>query len=463
LNTATSTYHLASSIPELAFEREVAQERARATMHARERQMLYEDKPMQPVDALSSGHRVLAAESPELRKELYGGLVFDCKRLFGEWRSTNIAEYFEPIEHEWDEATEAFFLNGRSTSAATESGLIPTVHHEENEYRINDYVEEETMRLIRGFGGAALAGTVLRTHQPCADWAIDVYKNGGKNFGGYVPWIEKRIFRDMKIDPKTGNRSQEQVNLPADYLTDDIIEIALLERNIDTTNMTKNEKHAAGILADDSLMDFVAHLDQVASREWCAEIFMGEVVNDGTVKDYEVFKQQAIERQRELDVHAEMTADFILDLCRDNTDGMKALELVENFVKHILIAKSQHQPEIAVEIFDEKTAIGLQEVDMLLRLNTEASLREAEIRLTQVIQQAPGGGYCGAGSCDLVRARLTGDEADKIKKLGFDPKDTLVDKSDRTCKKCGSKTVVYDLKQAKKGCIKDNCGATKGY
>lgn len=458
----TETYISADSIPELAFAREQERLVSEALMAARAVQADHAEYAQQPVDALSTGHRVLEAKQKfglgsSEHQEANQALWMDCRRLVAEWRRKNKPESFAPITHARDEDSQEFIAYGRSTRAMNQDALIPTAYGEEDSRRINEDIEDFTSMHARHLGGFSLGQTVrMRTISECTDWSIEAYKIDGKSRGGYVPEIEKLMIRDMDLsDPD--QRTQEQFGLPGTYFTHYVIQQALLRKGFDATEMDKTELHGTQLFVDDELSEFVAALDEVASEEWCTEIYLGEEVPKGTTKDYEAFKQEALERQELLESDAVMIADFVLGLCEENANPKVALLYVEEFVKQLLITKSQEDLNITTEMFDDETLQGLLDVQYLQQMGL---LENAQERLNEVVAEAPGGGFCGAGSCDLERAKLSGDEADKIKDLGFDPKDTLVDKGNRRCT-CGKKTVVYDLKQKSKGCL--SCGKKKKY
>lgn len=456
-------YISADDIPELAAMR--AEERAASEqlMNERARQQLSGEHATQPIDALSTAQRVLQAkqaygEHSAEYMEARSGLFHDCHRLVAEWRRKNTYEYFPVVRHQYDPRDGEFYADGRSTLAMTTAGLIPTAFAEENTRRINEHLEEFTSMQARKFGGFLLDKTVrMRTVSECPEWAMTLYAEDGQSRGGYVPEIEKVKFRDMIIDPETGDRMQEEIAVPGIYINHYVIQKTLARAGLDVRNLDRTALHGTQLFVHDDLFDFIAQLDEVASEEWCVPIFMGEVLPDGAIKNYEAVRAQAIERQRQLERHSRMVADFVLELTESNTDPGEAPMYVEEFVKQLLVTLAREDIDITAEMFDAHTVRGLQEVQML---QTSGRYNEAWERMNRVVEEAPGGGYCGAGACDLVRSKLLGSEADKVKKLGFDPKDTLVDNGNRKCK-CGKKTVVYDLKKAQKGCL--SCGATKKY
>lgn len=464
----TKSYLHVEAIPELAETREQVRADAWAIVQGREQQIdqgQHEHLPL-TIDALSTAARVEAAkhhygENSPQHKEAYNGLFLDCHRLLAEWRRKNTAEYFPLLQHDLDADTGEYLAHGASIWQMTEDALMPMSQPEEIERRVNERVEEATAMRLCGLGGVALGEMVrMRTVSECADWSIDLLNKGATSgFGGYVPTIEKLMVRDMIIDPITGQRFEEQMGLPGTYITHDIIQRALAQRGMSVNQMNKTGLHGTQMLVEDDLIDFVELLDTVASEEWCVPIFKGEKVDDRFVKDYSTIRQEAIDRQHTLESYAHMVADFVTDLYITGTDPRQAPEVIETFVKQLLIQVAQENEPAAIEMFDQETAIGLQQVAVL---HTQGKDWEALALLEQVIDAAPGGGYCGAGSCGLERIGADSKAAEDVKELGFDHKETILDKGGRKCPNCNKANVVaYDLGKKMKGCT--NCKATAKY
>jgi hypothetical protein len=185
---------------------------------------------------------------------------------------------------------------------------------------------------------------------------------------------------------------------------------------------------------------------------------MGESVEASHPRNYESVKTEAYERQNGLLKESRAVALFVLSLAENGTDRHKAPELVEAFVKKLLFNKAQDSYELAAQIFDKKTAEGLRQV---AHLNNIGRPEEARILLENVEVNAPGGGYCGAGSCGL-EAVVAGSKEEKRlqEELGFGKAKDLIKDTERKCR-CGAKTVFYDVKQGKKGC--STCHKTMKY
>jgi hypothetical protein len=243
------------------------------------------------------------------------------------------------------------------------------------------------------------------------------------------------------LDDKTNDRFEEQVGLPGIYITHEIFQMALAERGLDAAAMGKTELHGAQILAQDDLLEFVRLLDDVASEQWCVNIFMGELVPNGFQKNYANFRAEALQRQAELKEMADGVANFVLGLADEDADRAGAPAIVEEFVKAQLIHLVKHDFETAEQVFDTRTARGLQEVAYLESIG---QFERANERLGEVQQTAPGGGFCGAGSCGIISVSELSSDASAARELGLGS--GLMYDTVRSCPGCKSKRVYYDSK-----------------
>lgn len=463
------TYTFVDSIPELAVARDEVRHYAETVLEDRRQGLVIgEAQPLQ-IDALSTAHyvieaRTLQGENSALYTERLSALQLDCQRLVGEWYRKNTWEYFPKSRHYFDAQTGDFYSHGLSIRQMTENALTPHLGNAEEEARrVNEYVENETPQIIHKLGMAALKGVNLRTVSECTDQALIDYEHDQRTgamhrgYRGYVPEINKKMIRDITFDELTGDRIEEQIGISGIYIDDWVTREALHRRGLDAKNLGKTELHGHQIVASDDLIDFVALLDEVASEQWCVPVFMGEKIEPGQAKDYKRVRTEAAQRQAELRGHADMVADFLISIAEEQTDPREAPMLVEEFVKSMLLRLAASDQTLAAQIFDERTASGLAEV---ARLSAVGSNELALELFMQVQEQAPGGGFCGAGSCGLEAIDLQNtNDVDALKRLGFDTKDSIKD-TERHCK-CGAKAVYYDLKKAKKGC--GACNRTKSY
>jgi hypothetical protein len=463
-------YRLVDSIGEVALARQEERDVAEDLLEKRRLSANSDhDKPQYlVVDALSTAHKVLEASrifgitSPE-HTELHNGLQLDCLRLTAEWYRKKKPEYFPPVRHHFDDSTQAFFSHGLSLQQMTENALVPIANNpEEEDRRVNEYIEDATPQILRSLGAIASSRDVIRTVSQCTNMAIQQYQtdvllgrpHGG--YGGYVPEIEKLMIRDIKLDSSTSDRFEEQIGLPGIYITSEIIEEALSRHGVDVSTLTKTELHGSQILANDDLMDFIKTLDEVASKEWCTNIFMGEEVPANATRSYSLFREEALARQQGLRELSGQVANFVLDLANDNVDRAQALKMVEDFTKRLLLNYVKDDEAAAEQMFDRQTSRDLQEV---VYLESIGEHEQAHKLMEQVQENAPGGGYCGAGSCGLENVELSSLEGKELaKKVRAEAGDVVLKDKIRKCK-CGSTGIIYAFNAKKVNKFCESCGA----
>ncbi len=461
-------YIAVDTLPEIASARQEVREHAWASVRLREQQIANNEAVPLPIDALSTAEAVLEAEEKYGEDSLtyaerLAGLKLDCLRLVAEWHRKKRPEYFAPTRHFFDAETGDFYSHGLSIRQMTENALRPIAgNQEEVARRVNERVENETPHLIRKVGTIALNGIGVRTISECTDKAIADYRHdqamgvAHRGYDGYVPEIEKVMIRDIRFDEVTEDRLEEQIGLPGIYINHFVIQEALRRRGVEARAMDKTELHGTQLLVQDDLVDFVALLDRVASEEWATNIFMGEVVEASHPKNYDTIRAEAGERQEKLKNMASTVAVFVLDLAADGVDRRRAPALVEDFVKKLLLDVAKKDKELATQIFDERTALDLQEV---ARLESIGLSQEAFKLMQQVEKTAPGGGYCSGGSCGLESVDPLSKEGQELKKqLKAEDGDTIVKDKERSCK-CGQKSIVYAYNKNKVNKYCENCSA----
>lgn len=444
---------------------------AEARMHARaeayevveqNRQLLREgqfDRVAMPVDALGTARRVVGAKEGSLEAvEAYQGLVLDCQRLVAEARRKNTWEYFEPLRQHYDAQADDYVSHGFRMSEITKAGLTPTAEAEEIEIRVNDHVEERTYSAIRSLGGLALGGleTKVRTVSPCADWAIAALESGSKTgYGGNAPEIRKFMVRDVKIDPFTGDRIQEQIAVSGLYITESVHAEVMARKGVEI-GASKQEIHQSQTIVDDDLLDYMSMADQIASRRSGKTIFMGEVVPEGTAKDYSLVRRQAAGRLEETNKIAVELAEFVYELAEAETESWLAVGLVEARTKKLLFRHASNNVSEAALIFDEQTAQGLEAI---VDLQRSGQVDLAQQMLEQVESAAPPVSFCGAGSCGLEGVSSGSKEGKELaKKLGAEATDEIVKDTERACR-CGKKSIVYAYNKQKVTKHCQSCGA----
>jgi hypothetical protein len=471
---APADYIFVDSIPDLAAARHAERLRAESILDFRRNglDLGADEALLLPIDALSTAKRVheaatLYGEGSRQHLEKLDGLGLDCQRLVGEWYRKLRPEWFPRSRHSFDPDTLSFFSHGMSVRQMTENALTPMPDNPEEEARrVNERVEDETPYLVRNLGDVALKGMAIRTISECTDKAIADYaadiRAGARHRGydGQVPEREKLAVRDITLDQTTGDRYEEQVFLPGELITRSIIQTALGRRGLDAWHLDKTRLHGAQILAGDGLMEFVELLDTVAGEEWCTNVFMGEEVAAGFIKNYAGFRQEALRRQEGQKEIALAVRNFVLDLAADNVDPRKAPAMVEEFVKLQLLGLGKQNPRLAADMFDEQTAIGLQGV---AALEAAGRFEEAYSLMREVEKAAPGGGYCGAGSCGIERFDENSEEGERIKdKLDAKPGDALVKDNERSCSVCSKKgSIYYAYSSIKVNKLCTSCGSTQ--
>lgn len=416
-----------------------------------------------PVDALGTAHRVLAAgqqfgENGVEQQELHAGLTLDCKRLLGEAYRKNTWEYFPKVLQPRDPLSGEYYAHGQPINQILIGGLSPVAEPEEQDRRVNEFVEEKTYQAI----GKMCLGQELsvQTISECPDWAIEAYERDPKaGHGGYAPGIRKLMIRNVSF-VASGDRYEEQVALSGIFIDHDVITEALEEAGGLATGVviSKTELHGRQFIdtQNQDVIGFVELLDEKASLASGHNIFMGEIVEADFDKNYELVRQQAEQRQQNIAEQAAELRDLVLDLARNKTDRWLAGGIVENFVQDKLKEAARQNPEQAAIIFDQQTAEGYEEV---VYLKAVGRVEEAEARLLEVEAQAPAPSYCGAGSCGL-EAVTNAQEIQKAKELGLDTSKKLLRHKDGKCKNCGTKGVVYDL-TSKRTCLE--CHKTGEY
>lgn len=460
---ATPVYRFVDDDHAVAMAREQVREQAWETIEARRAHPERVDAYI-PVDALSTAHSVLAVEQThgvhsQAFDEHLGGLRLDCGRLLAEWYRKNRPEFFPALRHHYDEYSGEFYSHGLSIRQMTENALVPIRNnHEEEARRVNERVEEETVPILRSLGRLAL-GEGIRTISECTDKALSDYAadmQAGRpegSYDGYVPQIAKNMFRDVYVDMQTGDRLEVQASTPGLYHTHEIIQMTLARHGaIGASHMDKTRLHGAQMIVSDRLMDFIARLDEVASEQWCTNVFMGEEVPPDFTKDYEAFEQEALDRQEQLSAQTEVLTGFVLDLARQNYDRHKAPEVVEGFVKHMLLDLGKRDITAAEQMFNKETALGLQEVAWL---EEQGLWEQAEARMAAVQKAAPGGGACGMG-CGIETVNMLSKEGRELStQLKARAGDVVARDKERacvSCKKVGTVTYAYTSSKVNKFC-----------
>ncbi|HUD06341.1 MAG TPA: hypothetical protein VMR34_00490 [Candidatus Saccharimonadales bacterium] len=413
----------------------------------------FEQVPL-PMDVLGTAQRVVETRiiygefSPE-HLEAKQGLLLDCERLFGEAFRKNTWEYFSEVEQILDPVSGDYFAHGFNLSAITEDGLSPVAEPEEQDRRSNEFVEEVTYKTI---GHLGLSETVsVQTVSQCTDWAHAAFKRDKKaSHGGYAPGINKLMGRGVRFIPG-GNRFEEQIALSGTYITHEVVTATFADMGLlkDSEDIGKTGIQGKQIidLEGGSVIDLAKALDKKASEFWGVPIFMGELLQEGQVADYDSIADQAEARRQKLVPKPLEMANYLVSLVENGTDRGAAEGLVNNYLKQVMLDVLKYHPEEAETMFDKETADGLAEVAWLRANGQEL---EAELMLIEVERNAPAPSFCGAGSCGLEAVNPISPDAILAKSLGLDGE--LLHDTERACKICSAKKVIYETKKGNKVC-----------
>lgn len=423
------------------------------------------------IDALSTGDSAIRARDEHgidsaVFAERRQALVLDCVRLLKEWKRKLKPEYFGKLKHHYSQPEEEFYSHGLAVGQMTLNALRPIPKSSEEETRrINERVEDRNPVIIQKVGGFVLGAVGIRTISECTYTAIEEFEadqaagRPHSGYDGYVPEVEKLMIRDVRIDPETGDRTQEQVGLVGKYsITHDVVQEALRRRGVNADDLDKTALHGLQLLVNDDLKDFVKLLDQVASEEWCVPIFMGERVSEDHPMDYDAFWIEAERREEDLADLAEITTSFIIDLADDPSfDRHHAAAHVEQFVKRLLLQEATQDITVAQHAFGEETKESIARYNNLVNQGLN---EEAFALMQQIEKTAPGGGYCSGGSCGLEGVNLNSAEGMQLKeKLKAEAGDIIVKDKERACK-CGKKEIVYAYSAGK---VNKYCTSCKAF
>jgi hypothetical protein len=424
------------------------------------------DKVPLDVDALGTVEKVeqigqeYGKDSPEYL-EARDGLVLDYARKTAEACRKNAEEYFEPTVQQYDAETGQVFAKGLSVDSMLISGLSPLAEVEESERRKNDYIFLETEKAIVKRPESDQIGVVHI--MPCPDWAIkDLMENPKGAHGGYAPEIEKIMIGYDWFDYEKQEIYHEQIGVSGLYITTEVINKALQELGAvpPDEQLDKTAIHATqGIVEKSSIgnaMDTLKILDQVASEVHGIEIFLGEPLKPGEVKNYEKLYEDSAGRRKEQEGLTRELVAYVEELYEIGADHAPATFMVEKFLQEKLLEITSKNPEQAEIVFDKKTADGFREAQLL---REQGRFNEAQALLDDTKKNAPAAGSCGAGSCGLEGVDKNSDEGkDLAKKLKADNGDEIVKDKERACK-CGAKSIVYAYSKSKVNKLCGSCGA----
>lgn len=491
---SAATFINTDSIPELSAERRKAASKATRIL-GQNRHIVHngdaESVPT-PIDALGTARqaaiikRRYGEHSPQYR-EVFSGLVLDTERLLAEAYSKNTAEYFAKVTQHRERTTGQYFSHGLSIANMVENGLSPLAEPEEQDRRVNDYVEERGVYepLGRMIGRIGLQGVMDRVLVPalapeaqitaqnreqppsvsvmtiseCTDFAIRDYQADSKgSHSGYAPAVKKFMIRGAHFFDDSADRQEEQVAVPGLYVTHELIQEYLVEKGVMSPEQepTKTEVHATQFISVDGtgVMDVVRELDQKASKLYGKNIFMGEEVPEDHAKDYGDFVEEAEIRRAKLAPKPTELAEYLITLEESGANPHVAEALVDKFLKETLLEVAKNHPELAEAMFDKETAEGFIEV---ARLKAIGRHNEAWRLQVAVKANAPEVSYCGAGGCGLETVDATSAAGQRAIQLGL-KRGRMFRNKESACKNCSANELHHDL-EGNTVCIA--CNATK--
>ncbi len=459
------------SDPRLKSVADHAGARGRNTLNIRQEindQLIREDRLDEipdPVDAMGTAYKLDAVrqqfgkDSPEYRT-VHQALWWDkYRRVCEAWDHNGKVVFDEELIQELDPVTNQLFADGLSVDEMLDNALIPTVTEEED-LRINNFKNNAVIKAM--IKDPANEGKAIIQVWQCPDYAQDAYKhNPNAAPHGYAPKVAKymivrtRFLGDNKIGWK-------QLGVPGTWHTPEVIDIGLklIGALKEQRAMTKTETHGAQakVSAEVTEFDIVRIFDEVASRLHGIDIFMGNPMPSGQERDYEREREGASQgRQQKIDITNQLV-NYVEMLAEQGIGSKRGTALEDKFLQNELLEVAKYDLNRAVIMFDEKTAQGFREVQILREANNHEA---ADIREAQVKQEAPAPGGCGAGSCGMERVNLSTSEGQKIKAL-LDVQDgeEVLHDTERACPECGKMSVYYAYTETyvKKACA--DCGAT---
>lgn len=393
------------------------------------------------------------------------GLKVSARTLVAEVTSTYRPRLFPRLTQQLNDRGKYEF-HGSEVLNVTGNGLSALTGYLEEEQRsTNDHAKETVNHAIprlQKLGSLGLQGA-LHTIEiaECPDWVIQAYKAGDKGAcAGYVPAIEKMMLQGMRFN-EDGTREQEMLALPGTHITHDVI-LRVLEKLggiNEGDQLSKTDVHGKQFIDIHELgvLGFAAKLDEVASEQSGKNIFLGEVVPDDYVKDYQQAVIEAMQQEEANQHLVAPLAQLLINLEANGTDKRANEAILEAHIDDALWIEALKNPDRAEEIFDKETADRLRKA---AELEKQGLYQEAnELRIIAE-KEAPDTTYCsGAGSaCGFETVAEGTPDAIVARRIGLRGRRLRKDK-ERSCKACGDYGLVYDVDNGDAACV--DCGSSK--
>ncbi len=249
----------------------------------------------------------------------------------------------------------------------------------------------------------------------------------------------------------------QQMAVPGTHINNEVINLVLAEMDATDGRRTLDRTEVHGtqaVVNNNDIPDVVAmlrRLDRKASEYHGIPIYLGQPLQPGQKPDYEGIYTEAENRRRD---QKDLTLRYASKLVELEESGLTR-EMVgvdaDEFLRDELLKIAQKDPVKAAMMFNEETARGFQ---LANELEARGQIQAALDLRRRTEEDAPAAGGCGAGTCGLEKLDKKEKEAAKDL-LDIQSDEKTAKDTERGCKSCGKKAVVYawNNKGYKKGCM----------
>ena len=414
-----------------------------------------------PINVLSVSDRIVLEENGAVNNfSLREALFLDSLRLVAEVRNKLSPRYFSSNFQYYDPEKKDLFSNSRSLTEISENGLSSFCEPEEQQIRVLDYVDNMmNIELVEKCRQDNSNITLLRVKE-CPDYVIDKYqksKDENDTYNGYVPQIKKFVLQRDRISSE--GVISDHFALPGTLIDTEVISEALnkLSGQDSYQELSALELRAKSFVIssdEESFIEFVKLLDDLASKKHNQNIFMGEVVPEESDKDYSQFINRCQEQDQENIALANNVSDFLLSESRQKNDPIISEVRLNKYLSKKTFELFKHDTIQIARIFGVQVATNLEAINHQFQTTKNKATFDGAMKV--LADSLPPVLFCGAGSCGLIGI-ASGSNLDKtLSKLGL--KGEKLGDTIRKCPNCGKKTVYYDA-FANKACT--HCGITE--
>ncbi len=414
-----------------------------------------------PINVLSVSDRIVLEENEAVNNfSLREALFLDSLRLVAEVRNKLSPRYFSSNFQYYDPEKKDLFSNSRSLTEISKNGLSSFCEPEEQQIRALDYVDNMmNIELIEKCRQDDSNITLLRIKE-CPDYVIDKYQksqNENDTYNGYVPQIKKFVLQRDRISSE--GVISDHFALPGTLIDTEVIREALnklsdQELYQELSSLELRAKSFVISSDEESFIEFVKLLDDLASKKHNQSIFMGEVVPDEIKKDYYQFLDQCQDQDQDNIDLANDVSDFLLSESRQKNDPMISEVRLNKYLSKKTFDRFKHDTSQISRMFGFQIAVNLETINRQFQTTKNKASYDGAMKV--LADSLPPVLFCGAGSCGLIGI-TSGSNLDKtLSKLGL--KGDKLGDTIRKCPNCGKKTVYYDG-YANKACI--SCSSTE--